>query len=910
LTLAAGTRLGAYEVLALIGAGGMGQVYRARDTKLGRDVAIKVVSEGFGHNPERVARFEREAHLLATLNHPHIAAIYGLEESGGSQFLIMELVEGGTLADRIALTPSGSGLQASGLPVAEALAIARQVAEALQAAHEKGIIHRDLKPANIALTSDGQVKVLDFGLARELDSVRSTGLSNSPTLTLAATQAGVILGTAAYMSPEQVKGRAADRRSDVWAFGCVLFEMLTGTRACEGEDVSDTLAAVLRGDPKWTALPADVPPAVRTLIRGCLEKDRQKRIGDISAALFVLNEPTILASGSPSAAAIVPRPVWRRVAIPAGAALAAAIVAGAAVWLATRTTVPPRVSRLLITPPSAAALTISALNALGATHDVAITPDGTRVIYRGANGTTLFVRALDQLDATPLTGLGSPTNPFVSTDSQWIGFQDGRDLKRVAMTGGPAQPLARLDGGLRGATWAPDGTIVFATTNPAVGLRRTLPGEGEPLVLTRPDSARGEGDHFWPEFLPGGQAVLFTILATTGGLDQAQIAVLDLRTGMHKTLIPGGSDAHYVASGHLVYGAVGALRAVGFDLDRLAVVGTPVPVVAQVVTTASGAVNVAMAGNGTLVYVPGVGTREPRPLVWVDRLGQETPITAPPRTWDQPRISPDGVGVALHSVDENGILLWNLIRGGLTRLTRDPSGGSIYPVWTLDGGLVFASTRAGGQNLFIQAADGTGTPMQLTHTPNTQRPTSLSPDGARLVFYEDSPTSDWDVMQIRLDGMHEITPLAQTQSAERNGEVSPDGRWLAFEANNSGVFEIYVQPFSGVAGGPKLVSTGGGTQPLWARDGQELFYFAPSGALMGVRVGGGATWTAGIPKELLEGRYYTGTTTQVARMYDIAGDGRFLMIKPGGGSESAPEPTSLVVVQHFDEWLKRLVPTK
>jgi len=910
-------RLGVYEITAQIGEGGMGQVFRARDTKLNRDVALKVLPESFASDAERLARLTREAQTLALLNHPHIAAIYGLEESGGVRALVMELVEGEDLSQRIARGP---------IPIDEALPIAKQIAEALEAAHEHGVIHRDLKPANIKVREDGVVKVLDFGLAKAIGpNASSPHVSQSPTITTPAmTLAGAILGTGAYMSPEQAKGLAADRRSDVWAFGCVLYEMLTGQRAFDGEDLTDTIAAVMRAEPEWTALPAGVPPAVRTLIRRCLEKDRQRRIAEVSVLLFVLSEPTIHAptSGSTSTVTVVPRSAgWRRIAIPAGAALAAAAVAGAAVWLATHTTVAPsRVSRLLITPPTAAALTVSALGALGATRDIAITPDGTRVVYRGANGTTLFVRALDQLDATPLTGLGLPNNPFVSPDGQWIGFADGRDLKRVAITGGPAETLARLDAEFRGATWAPDGTIVFATANAATGLQQMPANDGEPSVLTRPDRPRGEADHFWPEFLPGGQAILFTITATTGGLDQAQVAVLDLRTGEHTTLIPGASDAHYVPSGgpragtpsgHLVYGAAGSLRAIAFDLSRLATVGTSVPVVTQVVTTTNGAVNVAAAGDGTLVYVPGVGTREPRTLVFVDRLGKEMIIATPPRTWDQPRIAPDGTQVALHSVDEGGVWLWNLARGGLTRPTSDPS--DIYPVWIDSRRLLFASSQTGAQNLFTQAADGTGAATQLTQSPNTQRPTSVSPDGTRLVFYENNPTTGWDVMQLRLDGTHEITPLVQTPKAERNPEISPDGRWLAYEADDSGQYEIYVRPFPDVNRGRSQVSTAGGAQALWAPGSEELFYFAPSGALMGVRVvGRGAAWAATMPAKLLEARYYTGTTAQVARMYGIARDGRFLMIKEGGGSESSTTssvPTSLVVVQHFDEELKRLVPT-
>ena len=906
MALTPGIRLGVYEITAPLGAGGMGEVYRARDTKLGRDVAIKVLSDGFTHDAERIARFQREAQILASLNHPHIAAIYGLEEANESQFLILELVDGDTLADR---------LKAGALPLGETVAIARQVADALQAAHEKGIIHRDLKPSNIALTRDGHVKVLDFGLAKALapDAASATAgdRSQAPTITSPAqmTAAGMILGTAAYMAPEQAKGRAADKRCDVWAFGCVVYEMLTGTRAFEGENVGDTLAAVLRGEPDWAALPATVPAAVRTLIRRCLEKDGRQRIADISVAQFVLDDLADVASATApgSAATIAPRPpLWRRMAILSGTWLVGVAMAGSAVWFAVRSTAPPRVSRLLITPPSAAALAVDDGRSL------ALTPDGTRLVYVGANNTALFVRALDQLDATSLTGLGVPYGPFVSPDGQWIGFFDGVSaLKKVAITGGPAVTLGRPDGTALGASWGPDGTIIFATNDPTTGLQRIADAGGEPTVLTRPNRAGGERDHLWPEILPGGQAVLFTITATTGGLDQAQIAVLDLRTGTQTVLIRGGSDARYVSSGHLVYAAAGRLHAVAFDLARLAVVGTPVKVLPEVLTRPSGDAGVAVAADGTLVYVSGgVSAVGLRSLVWVDRRGQETPIPAPPRNYAFPRLSPDGTRLAIYIPDQEiDIWLWDLARATLTRATFDP-GVDIFPVWPPDGRqLLFSSARAGAVNLFAQAADGSGDVTRLTKSPNIQHATSVSPDGTRLVFTETAPTTGPDVMQLRLDGTHAVTPLVQTPFNERNGEVSPDGRWLAYEANDSGRFNIYVRPFPDVSSGYWQVSTDGGTRPLWARNSQELFYLNVTGALMRVGVAHGPTWAATAPTKLFEGRYGA-AAGQSGRTYDIAPDGkRFLMIKAGAPDQTAV-PMSLIVVQNWTEELKRLVPTK
>ena len=901
MALTAGSRLGAYEIVGPLGAGGRGEVYRARDTRLGRDVAVKVLAENFVDDPERVARFQREAQLLAALNHPHIASIYGLEDANGAQCLVMELVEGATLAERLKEGP---------VPVSEALAIARQIADALQAAHEKGIIHRDLKPANVALTSEGQVKVLDFGLAKALEPADASapGLTHSPTLTIAATHAGVILGTAAYMAPEQAKGKAADKRSDVWAFGCVLFEMLTGTRPFEGEDVSETLAFVLTKAPDWNALPDALPKAVRTLLTRCLERDRRRRVADISTALFVLDEASSLAApeAAPLAVSTVrvdPSSSMRRRLAFVGVVtlMLGAAIAGAGVWWMTRPA-PPRLVRTEVTTAGATALSIN-----GNDRDLAITPDGSRIVYRGNN--QLLVRALDQVEPDVLSGVGAPRSLFVSPDGRWVGFFDGNSLRKVAITGGPPVTVSQVDGaGPRGATWGSDGTIVYATNFLATGLQRVSAAGGDPQVLTKPNRARGEADHLWPEFLPGGQAVLFTITAATGGLDNAQIAVLDLETGTSKVLVRGGNHAHYVPTGHLVYGAGGTLRAVAFDLDRREVVGTPVPVLEEVVTTAAGAVDVAVAANGTMVYVRGRGVAgAARSLVWVDRMGREEPLPAPVRAYQYPRISPDGTRVALDVRDqEQDIWIWDFTRQTLTRFTFDPAGDS-YPVWSPDSRrLIFASARAGtAANLFWQAADGTGAVERLTESPNEQGSNAMTPDGTRVIFRETTATGH-DVMLVPLQSPRHPQPLVQTMFQELNAEIASDGRWMAYESNESGREEIYVRPFPDVGSGRWQVSTGGGRMPLWSRNGQELLYLTPDGVLMGVKVEPGPLWRSGTPARVLQGLYfYAGPG--LGRSFDIAPDGRhFLMIKQGGSDDAAPQ--NLVVVQNWFEELKRLVP--
>ena len=916
MALSVGSRLGPYEILALLGAGGMGEVYRARDTKLNRDVAIKVLLPSVANDPDRLARFRREAQVLASLNHPNIAHIHGVQESDSTRALVMELVEGPTLEDRIAEGP---------IPLDEALPIARQIAEALEAAHGQGIIHRDLKPANIKVRDDETVKVLDFGLAKALapepGSAAAGELSQSPTITSPAmmTGVGMILGTAAYMAPEQAKGRPADKRSDIWAFGCVLYEMLTGTRAFGGDDVSDTLANVLKSEPDWSALPPATPGAARTLLRRCLTKDRKRRLDSAAGARLEIDDALMLPT--PDARLVssgVPSVSWWRVAM---GALVAVVVGGAAagtaVWFATRPSA-ARVTRFALAPTGAAALSVDIIS-----RDITITPDGTHIVYKGTGTKSrqLLVRALDQLEPTPLAS-GTLGGPFSSPDGQWIGFVDigsGVELKRVAVTGGPTLLLCRLDGQSRGATWGDDGSIIFATSATSTGLQRVSSAGGEPTVLTKPNRERGEGDHLWPQFLPGGHAVLFTITAATGGIDASQVAVLDLRSGTQKILVRGGSQAQYLPSGHLVYAAAGALRAVAFDLARLEAIGTPIPVLPQIVTLSTGTAEFDVARNGTLVYVAG-GSGAPvapvRTLVWVDRHGHEEAITAAPaRAYATPRLSPDGTRLALGIFDqENDIWVWDFARETLTRVTTDPGLDGV-PVWMPDGRrMVFSSAAAGAlPNLFWQAADGTGAAERLTQSSRMQLPSAVSLDGTRVVFTEGVGVSH--VMMLTLEKDRRVQPLVQTPAAERNAEISPDGRWLAYESNDSGQFQIFVRPFPNVTAGLWPVSTGGGMQPLWAKNGQELFYLAPSGALMSVRVAPGATWTASTPTKLMDAPYYHGGNGLFGgglfRTYDVSLDGtRFLMIKEGGGPNQSTAPLSIVVVQNWLEELKGLVPTK
>ena len=897
-----GTRIGPYEVLALLGAGGMGEVYRAHDTKLNRDVAIKVLLPALANDPERLARFGREAQVLASLSHPNIANIYGLEDSPGVRALVMELVEGPTLADRIAARP---------MPTDEALSVAKQIADAVEAAHEQGIIHRDLKPANIKVKPDGTVKVLDFGLAKALDptGVTSANAADSPTLSMQATAAGVILGTAAYMAPEQARGKAADRRADIWAFGCVLYETLTGKRAFPADDVTDTLVAVLSREPDWDAL-TGAAAAVRPLLMRCLKKDRRQRLQAIGDARIQIEE---LLSGSAGEAGGMPAPATLRSGRVSramiGGALAVAALAALATWVLTRPlpTLAPTPARFEIVPPAAQALSP------GADRDIAISPDGRYIVYRGgARSSELFVRALDQLDALPLPGGANPRQPFFSPDSQWVAFFDGLTLKKVSIAGGAAITVCQSPAMSRGASWGDDNRIVFSTIHATNGLLQVPAGGGEPVVLTRPDPANGETNHWYPSVLPGGRGVLFTVTARDAAAS-ARVAVLDLDTGRYK-LLTRGSQAEYLESGHLLYVADGTLHASRFDLRTLELRGDPVPVVDKVWTGGGGAANYGISRAGTFVYVPQGAPRQ-RSLVWVDRSGKETPLSLPQRVYDEPRLSPDSTQVAVAIRDQDhDIHILDLGKGSLRRLTFDPSIDA-NPVWTPDGRqIVFGSQRgaASVSNVFIQAADGTGAAERVSAGQYWQTPGFVTPDGSAVIGFENPPETSGDIVRFPLKSatsrlasgaategsLLRVERLIQASSFESKPAMSPNGRYIAYQSDESGQHEIYVRPFPHVENGRWQVSLSGGTAPVWARDGRELFFLDLANRLTAVPVQtSGMTFSFGNPARVLESAYGESLTI-TSRAYDVSADGRFLMIKENVAAEMAG---MIVVVNWFDE---------
>jgi serine/threonine-protein kinase len=892
MALTPGTRLGAYEIIALIGAGGMGEVYRARDTRLNRDVALKVLPELFAADPDRLARFKREAQLLASLNHPNIAAIHGFEESGGTQALILELVDGPTLADRIAQGP---------IPLEEALPIARQIAEALEAAHEQGVIHRDLKPANIKVRPDGTVKVLDFGLAKAFErDVATADVSHSPTLSVAGTHLGLILGTAAYMAPEQAKGKAVDKRADIWAFGCVLFEMVTGRQAFEGDDVSEILASVIKGSVNLDLLPAR--PRLRALVERCIERDARKRFRDIGDVRYELEQlqahpeqpsAAVAGDGRSGPSRMLP---W----IAAAMALTALVV-GAAVWILK----PPPAPEPGSTSRFVHTLAPNQIFRNTGRTTVAIAPDGRRFVYNIAESTQmtaallqssgnvtggLYLRSVDSLDARLISGTEeSVTNPFFSPDGQWIGFFSPTDgqLMKIPIAGGTAVALGKANNPF-GASWGANDTILFGQPE---GIMRVSANGGMPELLIATE--KGEQAH-GPQMLPGGVWVLFSLTRGTGDTrwDVAEIVAHSLQSGERKVLWRGGSDARYVPTGHLIYALDDALFALPFDLERLEVSGGPVPLLAGLQRAFTPATNTATAhytvsDGGTLVYVTGAtfAANRARTLVWVDRNRREEAIPAPPRAYFYPRIS----------------------RRTLTRLTFDP-GWDRYPVWTPDGRrIAFSSQRAGDQNLFWQAADGTGAAERLTESKNTQYATSISADGTTLVFEEQTARADIHVLPLGRD--RGATPLIATMFAETNADLSRDGRWLAYRSNESGLNEVYVRPFPDVDGGRWQVSTGGGTQPLWAPNSRELFYVDPDGRVVAVPVQPGPGFTWGNPQVIVEGRFVTFFPGVNGRMYDVSGDGqRFLMMKAVEDTEQAAPPPQIIVVQDWFEELKRLAP--
>ncbi|MBI2150567.1 MAG: serine/threonine-protein kinase, partial [Acidobacteria bacterium] len=737
-----GARVGSYKIVASIGAGGMGVVYRATDTKLSRDVALKFLSEEFSSNPERMARFQREALLLASLNHPNIATVYGLEDSGPLRALVMELVEGPTLADRIAEGP---------IPPDEVLLVAKQIAEALEYAHEHGVIHRDLKPANIKLKEDSKVKVLDFGLAKALsEETPASNLSNSPTLSFAATQAGIILGTAAYMSPEQAKGKTADRRADIWAFGVVVYEMLTGKMLFTGETVPETLAFVMTRDPDWNALPSSTPPRLRDLLRRCLTRDPRNRLRDIGDARVALEEMI----AKPEAEVVAQPPSTSQAAkgrstVPWIVAAAALLGAALAVWAPWKSPpAPPQVMRF------SAELGADASLVSDQGSSAVLSPDGKMIAFVARPSATgaqrIYVRRLDQLNATALAGTEGARNPFFKPDSLWIGFFASGKVKKISVTGGAAVNVADAPDD-RGGAWTEDGWIIFTPIGTAgYSLQRVPDAGGTPEPFTALDQASNEVTHRWPHVLPGGRGVLFTASTITGNYDAAYVAVRT-PSGEKRILQRGGSYGRYLSSGHLVYVNQGTLFAAPFDLDRLEVTGPPVPALEGVTSNlTNGGAQFSFSESGSLVFLPGANVGTGWSLDWMDRNGKTQPLRSMQAIYANIRFSPDGRRMAMQILDQqDDIWTYDWARDTSSKLTFDPLFDR-YPVWTPDGRRITLSSQRDKTpgNLYSHGADGTGGVQRLTESKNQQYPMSWHRSGKVLAFVENRPQTSWDILTL------------------------------------------------------------------------------------------------------------------------------------------------------------------
>ncbi|MDO8793984.1 MAG: protein kinase [Vicinamibacterales bacterium] len=884
----------------------MGEVYRAKDQRLGRTVAVKVLPELFAQDPERVARFEREAKLLASLNHSNIGALFGFEQDAGRHFLVMELIEGETLAERIAR---------GRIPVDEALPLARQIAEALEYAHEQGVIHRDLKPANVKITPDGKVKVLDFGLAKAMDSSPGkANMTHSPTMmSAAATQQGMVLGTAAYMSPEQAKGFVADARSDVFSFGCVLYEMLTGRQAFTGDSVADVLAGVLARDPDLTTLPPNINPRIAELLRRCIEKSAKRRwhaVADIRVEIeAVLADPRGSTIQQP---VVVERPLWKRAIPVVTAVILTAAITGITVW-----SFRPQASAPIIRFPFTLASDQQFTNT--GRQVLAIAPDGSQFVY--VANTRLFLKPMKELSSFSIQGTeisSGVLNPVFSPDGRSIAFFSFADnsLKRIAVSGGAPVTIATIDAPF-GMTWAASDQIFAGQGRKGIVRIPANGGNPETIVKVEPnEEAHG------PQLLPGG-AVLFTLAATATGAerwDKAKIVVQSLTSGERKVLVDGGSDGRYLPTGHLIYALSNTLLAQPFDVKQLAVTSGPVPVVERVRAAggpATGTSQFSVSDNGTLVFIPGSATISavaPRTLALTERSGTPKPMGLPPGPYFFPRLSPNGKQLAFHTDDGKDTSVWIYDLDGKSSIRRLTFGGkNSWPVWSPDGQRVlFISDREGDQALFWQRSDGTGVAERVTRPegswPN-HRPDAFSPDGLSLLF-DAVKSADSSLWMYSLRDK-KAAMVIDGPSYQENAVFSPDGHWVAYQSAERGAKppavgtnEVYVEPLP-PTGAKFLITKDGGNHPLWSPDGRELFFMnnVTNGQLYSVSVRTQPTFTFGNPVALPVKGFVQGIG--YLRNFDITRDGKqFVVALPVAAS--TPETRQTEQIQVVVNWLEEL----
>jgi len=886
-TMVPGARIGQFRIEREIGRGAMGVVYLAHDSKLDRQVAIKSLPAEVMANPKARVRFSREARTLASLNHPNIATIHDeLEESEGNVYLVLEYIPGQTLAERIAK---------GDIKLQESLSISLQVAEAVSTAHDHDVIHRDLKPENIKITAEGKIKVLDFGLAK---AVGAEGVGQQSTVT----EPGRILGTPAYMSPEQARGQATDKRSDIWAFGCILYEMLTAKIPFRGETVSDTLANILQTEPDWKKLPENTPHSVKVLLRRCMWKDPHKRLRDIGDAALEISETLteMRDTGTPLASTqsiynYTSKP--RQMVLWTIACMLFSAIVATVITLSLKQPipVPSRVSRFPINLPYSQMLNDQVLN-------VAVSPDGKRVVYAGGLGTAtrLFLRELDQIEGKELPETEGASLPFFSPDGQSIGFGANGKLKTLFLDGGKPKALCAASN-LLGASWGPDDTIYFS---PAIteGLWQIPAHGGFSERVTTPDREQGELAHWWPEVLPDGETVLFTIWKTS--LDDACIAVYSSKTGKQHTLVTRGACARYVPTGHLVYGQSGTLVAAPFDLTHLKA-GEHYPLIEGLKQMPlDGGAPFSFSQNGVLSYVRGGEWLARRRLVWVDRQGKEIKtLPLPPQAYAYPRLSPDGQRIAFTQFHRGTLNIWvcDLPNGRATQVTFE--GNNNVPVWMPDNNrLTFASCRAGPFDIYRIPTNGGSSEELLVTGPHDQTATSWSNDEKIMLFTKSSPVTNLDIWFLSSEGDGVPQPLISNPGRDRNAVFSPDGQWIAYESNREGQDEIYVRKYLEPV--QKKISSGGGYHPVWSPDGKELFYRNGDKMMAIDIIETEPELEVTDPEVLFEGHYYTGKP----RNYDISPDGhKFLMLKE---DEEKPSASQLIVVLNWFEELERLVPTE
>jgi len=957
MSLETGTQLGVYEILSPLGAGGMGEVYRARDSKLQRDVALKILPEAMARDAQRMARFEREARTLASLNHPNIAAIYGLEESDGIRALVMELVEGETLAERIGrsagsvapgFSPAHAGLKAgstrgqgrtppsthepspqgrgwsggagpgegsrgSALAVDDALPLAKQIAEALEYAHERGVIHRDLKPANVKINPEGTVKVLDFGLAKVLDVQDSSvtmDMANSPTLSTMATQAGMILGTAAYMSPEQAKGQRVDRRADIWAFGCVLYEMLAGQKPFEGETISDVLAAVIKSEPDWTAIPETTPPSIQRLVRRCLHKDQRQRLQAIGEARITIEETL---SGSPIITSPLPSveggPEERdrarvsplRHFLPWGVAALFAILLGAAIWAPWRKEAPtPAIVSEIVAPPN------NTFTSTGNTGGVPVlSPDGRWLAFvaKDSSGKQfLWVRPLDSGSAKLLPGTQDASYPFWSWDSRNLGFYAQGKLNRIDISGGPPLVLCDAPAG-RGGAWNRDGKILFNTTTNSP-LYEVPESGGTPKAVTTLDATRSVFSNRWPQFLPDGNHFLF--YARSQKPEENGIYVASLAGGKPKMLVRTGMRGIYAAPGYLLYMRGNTLMAQKFDTGKLALVGDPYPIAQNLLTNfVIASAMMTASQSGILAYQNSGGTTGTQQIVWFDRRGKQVGVLGEQNNYLMPKVSPDGkklaVSIAASNYSTANLWVFDLARGTKSRLTFS-SATDGYPSWSPDGKrIAFQSNRDGTSHLYQVASDGSMAVAPLLVDSFSEGEPDWSSDGRYILFVrrkEDSKAHA-EIWALPLFGKRKPFPVVQSPFGSSEPALSPDGKWLAYVSREGGITNVYVVPFLH-GSGKWQISSDGGHSPRWQHDGKELFYLSSDLGLMSANVStSGDSFSVGKVHTLFQA-HMLGLST-IAGAFDVTADGKKFAVITATHEPSEP----LTLVTNWPALLKK-----